>query len=306
MNRKLRVIVAEDSPTQQLQIEAYLTDNGFEVELAANGREALDKVHENRPDVVVTDLEMPEMNGLELVSALQAEYRDLPVVLITARGSEKIASAALQAGAASYVPKQELENNLASTLKRILDVIASDQSEEERLPRYLAHTESEWSVENDTSLVPEIVSRFLSELARVELADENQMMQISVAIDEALVNAIIHGNLEVSSKLRDIDNGKPYASQIEERRSQEPYNQRQVVVKIHASREKCTFTIRDQGPGFNPGDIPDPTDPANLEKVSGRGLLLINAFMDEVTHNASGNEITMSLCKKKSGDSGSE
>jgi len=51
--------------------------------------------------------------------------------------------------------------------------------------------------------------------------------------------------------------------------------------------------VRDDGAGFDRALLPDPTDPTNLERVSGRGLLLINTFMDRVEHNASGNEITM-------------
>ena len=53
------------------------------------------------------------------------------------------------------------------------------------------------------------------------------------------------------------------------------------------------FVIRDEGPGFDVSKLPDPTDPANLEKRSGRGLLLMRAFMAEVKHNARGNELTL-------------
>ena len=69
------------------------------------------------------------------------------------------------------------------------------------------------------------------------------------------------------------------------------------------TRDEVTVIIRDEGPGFDPNSIPDPTDPANLENVSGRGLLLINAFMDEVTHNEVGNQITM-IKRKCTGESG--
>jgi len=62
-------------------------------------------------------------------------------------------------------------------------------------------------------------------------------------------------------------------------------------VRLNCS-EAC-FTIRDEGPGFDPSKLPDPTDPENLLKASGRGLLLIKTFMDEVTHSANGNQITM-------------
>ena len=58
------------------------------------------------------------------------------------------------------------------------------------------------------------------------------------------------------------------------------------------------ITIRDEGPGFDPSKIPDPTDPAYLDRPCGRGLWLIHAFIDEVHHNATGNEITMILRKQ--------
>jgi anti-sigma regulatory factor (Ser/Thr protein kinase) len=59
------------------------------------------------------------------------------------------------------------------------------------------------------------------------------------------------------------------------------------------SRDEALYVVRDEGPGFDPSILPDPTDPANLEKVSGRGLLLIRTFMDEIHHDDHGREITM-------------
>ena len=57
--------------------------------------------------------------------------------------------------------------------------------------------------------------------------------------------------------------------------------------------DEVTYVVRDEGPGFNPAELPDPTDPANAERPSGRGLLLIRTFLDSVSHNPAGNEITM-------------
>jgi CheY-like chemotaxis protein len=292
-----RVLVVEDSPTQQLQIQAYLEESGYEVQLAENGRVALDLVRQSKPDMVVTDLEMPQMNGLELVAALQDEFQKLPVVLITARGSELIAAAALKAGAASYVPKQQLEFDLVPTLGRILAVMQASKANE-RLSQYISCTESEFMLDNDASLVPFLIARLQEDMSQLGLADENELVQVATALDEALVNAIIHGNLEVSSELRAIEDGQQYGVLIEQRKSEPPFNSRRVYVKVLANREKAVFIIRDEGKGFSPSNIPDPTDPSNLEKVSGRGLLLINAFMDEVSHNDHGNEITLVKNKK--------
>ncbi|MBV8232668.1 MAG: ATP-binding protein [Planctomycetaceae bacterium] len=67
------------------------------------------------------------------------------------------------------------------------------------------------------------------------------------------------------------------------------------MTTVHArlSRSEAIYVIRDEGPGFDPATVPDPTDPAHFETPSGRGLLLIRAFMDVVIHNPTGNQVTL-------------
>src|SRR5689334_3334319 len=96
-----QVLIAEDSPTQAQQPQFILEDQGYEVETAGNGLEALAAIERRRPDIVVTDLEMPQMNGLKLVETVKAKYASIPIVLMTAFGSEEIAALALRKGAAS-------------------------------------------------------------------------------------------------------------------------------------------------------------------------------------------------------------
>ena len=78
-----------------------------------------------------------------------------------------------------------------------------------------------------------------------------------------------------------------------QRRREKPYLTRRVYVTARESPAEAVYVIRDEGPGFDPSQLPDPTDPSNLDRVSGRGLLLIRTFMDKVHHNAAGNQITM-------------
>ena len=68
---------------------------------------------------------------------------------------------------------------------------------------------------------------------------------------------------------------------------------RRIHVLVTLSPSEARFVIRDEGPGFDPESVPDPTDPANLERESGRGLLLMRTFMDEVRFNQAGNEVTL-------------
>jgi anti-sigma regulatory factor (Ser/Thr protein kinase) len=124
------------------------------------------------------------------------------------------------------------------------------------------------------------------------LCDEADRVRIGVALEEALVNALYHGNLEVSSTLLETDY-KAYCELVERRRQEPPYSTRKIHVTADMNREKAVFVIRDEGPGFNPAALPDPTEPANLEKASGRGVLLMRTFLDEVIYNARGNEVTL-------------
>jgi CheY-like chemotaxis protein/anti-sigma regulatory factor (Ser/Thr protein kinase) len=286
------VLVVEDSATQRAQMQFLLEEAGYRVSVAANGQAGLDMVRSDNPSLVVTDLIMPEMDGLELVDAVKGQLPELPVVLTTAQGSEDIAAEALRRGAASYVPKRSVELDLVSTVQRLLALVSAARSDSE-LVKFLTSNDLSYQLTNDDALIPRVIGQLQELLRQMEICGERELIQISTALDEALVNATIHGNLEVSSKLREVDNGREYRRLAIERRQQTPYAQRSVFVSAQLSRARAVFIIRDEGPGFDPSKLPDPTDPANIEKPSGRGLLLINAFLDRVSHNEVGNEITL-------------
>src|SRR5205814_2860884 len=95
---------------------------------ARDGKEALQCFATTIPDLVLTDLQMPEMDGLELVAAIKEDYPLTPVVLMTAQGSEEIASEALRRGAASYVPKKKLAEDLIETVERVLAAAREDRT----------------------------------------------------------------------------------------------------------------------------------------------------------------------------------
>jgi anti-sigma regulatory factor (Ser/Thr protein kinase) len=114
-----------------------------------------------------------------------------------------------------------------------------------------------------------------------------------MALEEALVNAMYHGNLEVSSELRSQGDGSTFYALLRERRDSPPYSQRVLHVRAAISQEQVRFTIRDEGPGFDPSTLPDPSAAPNLERVSGRGVMLLRTFMDSVQYSATGNEVTL-------------
>jgi len=290
------VLVAEDSRTQSVLFRSLLEKAGYHAVMAVNGREALEMIRNMPPDVVITDLNMPEMNGLELVEAVHADFPRIPVILATGVGSEEIAAEALRKGAASYVPKRNLKD-LIPTLQRLLAVAHADRASAQ-LSACAVRSEVQFILPNEGSLVAPLVAQIKRMVERFNLRDAGGAMRVAMALDEALQNAILHGNLEVSSALREGDDANAYYALATERRQQLPFKNRQVYVRAVTSRDMAEITIRDEGPGFDPSKIPDPTDPAYLDRPCGRGLWLIHAFIDEVHHNATGNEITMILRKQ--------
>jgi len=117
-------------------------------------------------------------------------------------------------------------------------------------------------------------------------------MQTGIALHEALANAMYHGNLEVDSKLRENEDDS-YYDLIAHRQQLAPYRDRRVRLECRISQDELRCVIGDEGPGFDPRSVPDPTDSNQLEQISGRGLYLIGTFMDRVQHNDQGNEITL-------------
>src|SRR5262245_56312694 len=129
-----KVLVVDDSPVDRrlagscLERRQAVTGGHTPTDLApvfaANGREALDVIAREAPDLVVTDLLMPEMDGLELVREVRRRHPLLPVILVTAHGSEEVALEALRQGAASYVPKRNLTQDLLETVETVLALAA--------------------------------------------------------------------------------------------------------------------------------------------------------------------------------------
>ncbi|HET6880513.1 MAG TPA: response regulator [Pirellulales bacterium] len=286
------VLIVDDSAVDRRLAQGVLEKNPELAFLyAVDGADALKQIKISPPDMVLTDLQMPVMSGLELVRQVREKYPLIPVILMTAQGSEEIAVQALASGAASYVPKSRLARDLANTVDNVL-ATARAQRHHARMMECVTRHHSTFVLDNDPSLIPAIVDHVQQHISRLKLCDETGRIRMAIALEESLLNALYHGNLEVSSDLREQDTRKYYAL-ADERRREEPYRNRTIHFEANLGVREMTFVVRDSGPGFNPHAVPDPTDPANLEKASGRGLMLIRAFMDEVQHNERGNEITM-------------
>src|SRR5687768_9649110 len=100
-----RVLVVDDEENLRLVLRTLLRRNGYEVETAASGDEALGLVDTFGPDMILTDVRMPKMGGLDLLATLKAKGNDATVIVMSAYGNMELAIEAMKAGAYDYVQK---------------------------------------------------------------------------------------------------------------------------------------------------------------------------------------------------------
>ncbi|HET6728771.1 MAG TPA: response regulator transcription factor [Jiangellaceae bacterium] len=124
----MRVLVVDDDPAVRESLRRSLAFNGYQVELAADGEQALRAVAESRPDAVVLDVMMPRLDGLATCRALRAAGDDVPVLMLTARDEVADRVAGLDAGADDYLPKPFALEELLARLRALLRRIAAGDS----------------------------------------------------------------------------------------------------------------------------------------------------------------------------------
>ena len=290
------ILVADDDRGDRERIGAIIEkDPNLTAIYAGDGAEALAQFQAVKPDLVLTDLQMPIMDGVGLVHAVRQKCVSTPIVVMTSHGSQELAAEALAVGAASYVPKSEAKNELLNTVQHVLTL--ATRRRPRPLPTALKQIRRVYVIHNDSHLITSLVGHLQENLVQVGLCDESEQIRFGVAIEEALINAMIHGNLEIDSDVKESDPAK-FDSLVQQRRAESPYKERKIEVEIELSAEQAIVMIGDHGKGFDPTSLPDPTDPENLEKISGRGVLLMRSFMDEVCFNESGNQVTLVKRKK--------
>lgn len=116
----MRVLVVDDEPAVRESLRRSLTFNGYQVELASDGEQALRAISATRPDAVVLDVMMPRLDGLATCRALRAAGDDIPILMLTARDEVSDRVAGLDAGADDYLPKPFALEELLARLRALL------------------------------------------------------------------------------------------------------------------------------------------------------------------------------------------
>jgi CheY-like chemotaxis protein len=236
-------------------------------------------------------MQMPERDGLGLVKAIRLHDSQIPVVLMTAHGSDQLAVQALEQGAAGYVSKERLKDRLVETVEDVLSIARADRTYT-RLIGCLSRTEFDFQMENDPQLIDPLVDLTQQIVAGMGLCDTTGRYRIGMALKAAVHNAMFRGNLEIPAD-NQASSARSREELLEARRADSRYCNRKLHVRILIQPTEARFEVRDEGPGFDVSSLPPPGDATSLEKATGRGLVLMRSFMDDVVFNAQGNQVAL-------------
>lgn len=291
------ILLVEDSPTQAMQMKLLLESANHEVFCCDDGTKAIEHLATGTSEIVVTDLELPLMNGLDLIKKMQVDFPQIPAVLVTGQGSERLAAEALRAGATAYVPKSLVDDMLLGTVEDVLGVVRTDRSYAELID-CTVENRLVFDLPNKPRLLTTAIDLTMQLAGGMQLLSGVDRYRVATALQHAASNAIYRGNLELTreqwQQTASEDDGEenPKAIVIE-RMHAAPYKDRHVHFDARLMRDLIRIVIRDEGRGFKVSELASEDDPQSLSGEGGRGLVLIRNFMDKVSFNDAGNEITL-------------
>ena len=289
----MRILIVEDDTSSRIYLENLLEVNDFDCKAASNGIEGLNLFEEYQPDIVITDIQMPIMDGMELLESLNEMNPDVIVIITTAYGTENYAIQALHLGANNYLKKPVTAYDLLPLLKKYQAILES-KIEPTGLPGKL--TGRSIKLEFDTNLfsvqnVPKLVDRVLIESDCKHI--EGDRINIELGLAELIANALEHGNLEISyeNKKQQLNDNK-LEELYSEMLANDEYNKRKLVVNFESNPKYFQWTISDEGPGFDWKKVPDPTTDETILELNGRGVFITKFLFDEINYNDKGNVVT--------------
>ena len=115
------ILVVDDAAFMRMMIRDILIKDGYVIQEAVNGRDAVEKYQESRPDLVTLDVTMPEMDGIEALTALRAVDPDARVLMVSAMGQQALMMAALDAGALDFLTKPFQPSKVLETVRRCFE-----------------------------------------------------------------------------------------------------------------------------------------------------------------------------------------
>ncbi|CAN5441523.1 ATP-binding protein [soil metagenome] len=252
-----KILIVDDHDDLKTVLTEVFSKIGYSVKSTESRQEAVELDKSNEFDLVITDLD-----GDKAFSEENTDNTCLPTKDVN--DFDRSFVKAFKICATNFKRDNFDETELKNLFETILDYKAQFVDKTAAV-KYIRE-KIEFEFPSALSLMHSILDYLMKRVEKNGIVDAENS-NLFIALDEAFVNAIKHGNKFDADKI--------------------------VRISAEVSPTEARFTIEDEGEGFDVNAIPDPCDPENLFKSSGRGVLIIHNIMDEVSYNERGNRLTM-------------
>jgi CheY-like chemotaxis protein len=289
-----KILVVDDSLTQLTLLAGMLQERGNTVMTANDGQEAVECLGKELPDLVVTDMQMPNVNGVELIKQMHSTCPLVPTILVTAFGSEELAAEALGTGAANYIAKDHIGSVLPEAAARVIR-FAQANAECLDLKGALTRRSFDFTIDCLIERVEPLTCLLIRMLASMNVLHSSDRIRICEAIHYLLFYSIIHGNLEHPISDAPMSNAEAIAL-VSEKQSDpntKHLTERVVQLQIDVDQRAARFTVSHDGQNDGLLRAPLPGTPESFVSERGRGMMLMTSVMDEVRIDPSTFDVTL-------------
>ncbi|MDM8515454.1 response regulator [Desulfobacterales bacterium HSG16] len=288
----MNVLIVEDDPASREYLKDTMEMEGHDALTAENGQIGLELYAKFKPDVVLTDIEMPVMDGFGLLKAVRKRNEDSVIIMITAHGSEEYAVQALRLGANNYINKPVRHHELLPLLRKY-ESIVQNRTTGGTLPGVTVHREYKMKFDTRFDLIPQVADYIVSETG--DMFKKSKLLDLRLALYELLINSVEYGNLEITDKeKREALKAGTLAKIHEKRMTMPDFGQRKITVDFKLDSSGCEWIISDEGKGFDwKPYVEGPNEEEGLLSFlsHGRGIFINILEFNEVEFIGAGNVV---------------
>jgi len=293
----MKVLIVEDDIVSRELLRVVVQKEGYECMCAEDGIQGLETFNEFLPDIVISDIRMPRLDGIGLLKKIRQVERNVIVIIVTAHGNEQIALQTLQLGANNYIKKPIHLEELKILLSRYNNVLINKLSKAD-VSSLIVKRNLELVIDSDLDLVPSVSEYLVKQVTN--LYTPSELISIELGLSELLINAIEHGSFNISNEDKKEALKLNSLTQLYYERSLIPeYAERKISIDFNQNGQQCEWIISDEGNGFNYNYIPNPNFDKIVTELHGRGVFISKLQFDTIEYSGNGNIVKAIKIRKK-------
>jgi len=286
--KKFNILLIDDDKEILNYLKEFFELNNYNTYIAETGYQGIDLFKKHKIDIVITDLKLPDIEGLEVIKTIKEINKNTPIFAITGITDKNLINKVMENGASDLIRKPFGTKKLKYLFKRVENYYLKFKKRD--ISSFILWNKNHFRINNDITIVTKVVDYIFDNC----IFDCKNMNFLKIALNEIIINAIEHGNLRISHEdKKNLILNDTYLEYIINKAKEDKYKDTFVDIFVYTNNDYLKIIVKDMGDGFDYTSIPDPDDPDNFFKELGRGILIAKNAFDKLEFNDTGNKVIL-------------